>query len=427
MEEKQTQGQISNLKLLWLFILIMLFGLGLPLLISLWIIPLYDPTGFIWDHVPVHSFIEAAGSSIAIFFALILLVSPRIEYKGIFRVIATAFISMGMLDLFHSIYEAGNEFVWLHSSATFAGGFLLLLLYLPNKLLDRIGRKLFIIMTALTFLIGLYVIFEPFPLIRMLDDAGEFNNVARFTNYSAGVFFLLVIPKFLQLYKKYRDKTFIYLALLTAMFSSSGFIFENSTIWNVEWWWWHVLRFAAYILVLIYAMTLLRYLVGRIEESESQYRLLFEKINEGFAHAKIITDRQGKPIDWVYINVNPAFEKQTGFKDVIGKRMSDILPGAETDVIGWGRQFGRVALTGKEEYFERYAKALKKWFVVHAFSPRHGEFAATLEDITERKKNESNLKKMNEFMTGREEKMMELKKELKVARSKLTRLQNKHS
>src|SRR5512133_2971496 len=51
-----------------------------------------------------------------------------------------------------------------------------------------------------------------------------------------------------------------------------------------------------------------------LNDSMERYRLLFEEMTEGFALHEIIQDANGKPVDYRFIDVNPAFEKQTGLK-----------------------------------------------------------------------------------------------------------------
>ncbi len=59
----------------------------------------------------------------------------------------------------------------------------------------------------------------------------------------------------------------------------------------------------------------------------SQIDFLFSKISEGFAYCQIITDEKGKPLDWVYLDVNDAYERINGVKksDVIGKKATEVL------------------------------------------------------------------------------------------------------
>jgi PAS domain-containing protein len=49
-----------------------------------------------------------------------------------------------------------------------------------------------------------------------------------------------------------------------------------------------------------------------LRESESKYRFLFENMMNGFAYHKMLFDDEGKPVDYVYLEVNDAFEKMTG-------------------------------------------------------------------------------------------------------------------
>ncbi|MFV9551922.1 chemotaxis protein CheB [Algibacter sp. PT7-4] len=130
-----------------------------------------------------------------------------------------------------------------------------------------------------------------------------------------------------------------------------------------------------------------------LAEKDIKYHNLFENLNEGFIHAKIITDKKGKAIDWQYLDVNPAYEKLLNLnaKDLIGQRVTKILPGLVNDPNKWIEKYGQTALTGEETKIEGYVKALDKYFYVNAFSPKKGEFAATVSDFTELKRKEEAL------------------------------------
>ena len=124
-----------------------------------------------------------------------------------------------------------------------------------------------------------------------------------------------------------------------------------------------------------------------IRESEERYRLLFNTMLNGFGLHEIICDQEGKPCDYRFLEVNPAFEAMTGLKaaEILGRTALEVMPDTEP---AWIQQYGEVALTGKPARFEGYARALKKHFGVNAFSVRAGEFAAVVEDITARKRAE---------------------------------------
>lgn len=132
-----------------------------------------------------------------------------------------------------------------------------------------------------------------------------------------------------------------------------------------------------------------------LADTDLKYHKLFENLNEGFMHAKIITDDKQQPIDWEYIDVNPAFEKIIGLspKDVIGKRILDIAPHIKTDPNNWIEKYGHTALTGENQIFEAYIAEIDKHFLINIFSPKEGEFAGTISDFTNLKQKEEALSK----------------------------------
>lgn len=129
--------------------------------------------------------------------------------------------------------------------------------------------------------------------------------------------------------------------------------------------------------------------------TEEKLSSLFSHMSEGFAYHRIVLDSNGKPCDYVFLEVNDAFEKLTGLKvkDIIGRRVTEVLPGIEKDPTDWIGKYGKVALTGKPMRFESYAEPLNKWYSVSAFSPHKGFFAVTFTDMTDRKKFEEELLK----------------------------------
>ncbi|MHB1484923.1 MAG: PAS domain S-box protein [Saccharofermentanales bacterium] len=113
------------------------------------------------------------------------------------------------------------------------------------------------------------------------------------------------------------------------------------------------------------------------------YQLLFDKMIDAFALHEIITDENGKPVDYRFLAVNPAFEKMTGLKkdDIIGKTVREVLPEIESY---WIDTYGNVALTGEPVEMENYSANLKKYFHVSAYRPAPKQFAVAFIDITSR-------------------------------------------
>ena len=126
-------------------------------------------------------------------------------------------------------------------------------------------------------------------------------------------------------------------------------------------------------------------------DSEERYRFLFEHMLNGFAYCKMDFD-QGRPQDFVYLAVNSAFETLTGLKDVVGKRVTEIIPDIRESDAELFEVYGRVALTGHPQKFETYVASLEKWFSISVYSPQKEYFVAVFDVITERKRAEETLK-----------------------------------
>jgi PAS domain S-box-containing protein len=134
-----------------------------------------------------------------------------------------------------------------------------------------------------------------------------------------------------------------------------------------------------------------------IRASEAKYRSLFENMINGFAYHRIVTDERGTPVDYVFLEINEAFERLTGLKReaIVGKGVREVLPGIENDPADWIGTYGKVALTGQEIHFDQQAAPLGKWFSVSAYSPTTGCFVAIFEDITARKSAEEEIAQLN--------------------------------
>ena len=122
---------------------------------------------------------------------------------------------------------------------------------------------------------------------------------------------------------------------------------------------------------------------GKLEQNLS----LFEEMMEGFALHEVILDENGNPVDYRFLEMNPAFERLTGINrnTAIGKTVLELMPDTEKE---WIQKYGEVALTGKPLSFESYSGALNRHYQVVAYSTRHGMFAVLFNDITERVQSE---------------------------------------
>ncbi len=122
-----------------------------------------------------------------------------------------------------------------------------------------------------------------------------------------------------------------------------------------------------------------------MNESEERYRSLFNSIDEGFCTIELIFDEAGTPIDYRFLELNPAFEEHTGMVGALGRCMREIIPEHEQS---WFDLYGKVAKTGEAIRFENYSSMLKRWFSLYAFRvdrPEQLHVAVIFTDITAKK------------------------------------------
>lgn|GEM_PF-1112034 len=129
-----------------------------------------------------------------------------------------------------------------------------------------------------------------------------------------------------------------------------------------------------------------------LQESEEKNRLLIEHAVSAVAVHKIVLDESGRPVDYIFLNANPAFETHTGLRvaDVLGRRVTEVIPGIERpsliDI------YGQVVLTGESVSFEQYSDPLGRYYFISAYRVGEESFATIFVDITDRKRSEEALR-----------------------------------
>lgn len=127
-----------------------------------------------------------------------------------------------------------------------------------------------------------------------------------------------------------------------------------------------------------------------LRQSEEKYRTLFESIDQGFCLFEMIYEN-GRPMDYRFLEVNPAFERQTGLVNAVGRTIRELAPAHEQD---WYDIYGEVERSGEPLRFVRRAEALDRDFDVYAFRVGTNEaprVAALFADITDRRRMEEAL------------------------------------
>ncbi|TAL67833.1 MAG: PAS domain-containing sensor histidine kinase [Bacteroidetes bacterium] len=136
---------------------------------------------------------------------------------------------------------------------------------------------------------------------------------------------------------------------------------------------------------------------NQIQESEEKYHQLYSSMNQGLALHEIIFDNDGKPVDYVFLDINDSFTELTGLSRemVIGKTVKEVIPEIEEF---WIQRYADVVLTGNPTQFEDFSKPLDRHFYVSAYRTKPKQFAVLIENITERKKTEIYIKNLNRVL-----------------------------
>ncbi|MFK5600504.1 PAS domain S-box protein [Methylobacterium sp. HMF5984] len=128
----------------------------------------------------------------------------------------------------------------------------------------------------------------------------------------------------------------------------------------------------------------------RLRATQDRFSTLLETIETAFAIVEVRFEGE-RPIDYRFIEANPAFERQAGV-NLRGKWVTEFAPDLERF---WFETYGRVAWTGEPATFESYAEAFARWFDVRAVrvgDPAERQIAIFFNDVTERKRAEERLR-----------------------------------
>lgn len=154
--------------------------------------------------------------------------------------------------------------------------------------------------------------------------------------------------------------------------------------------------------------------VTRQQENQQLLEGLFEQSLQAIAFKEIVTDENGEPIDYTYLQVNERFEEimEVAAEEIIGRRGTETIDGLENDP--FIEIFGEVALEGSSVSFEEYSTALNRHYDVSVFSPREGAFITIFSDITDRKERERELEQFRFFVENTPDFMLVLDASMNV-------------
>jgi|GEM_PF-4757874 len=142
-----------------------------------------------------------------------------------------------------------------------------------------------------------------------------------------------------------------------------------------------------------------------VHDSRCTYRSLFENLLNGVAHCQMLyrnpsepncTDRD--PEDFIFLNVNAAFVTQIGLQDVVGHRVSEIVPDFRSRDPEFFKITERVISTGQPERFELYLTSIHQWISAAVYSPSKEHFVLVFDVVTARKKSDAHIRKLSQVV-----------------------------
>ncbi len=139
----------------------------------------------------------------------------------------------------------------------------------------------------------------------------------------------------------------------------------------------------------------------RLRLSERRYETLFETMDEGFCIIEFLDTELGPNTDYIHIEANPAYERHAGIPNVVGQRLRDMVP-EEAD--SWAARYGEVLRTGIPIRFEQELVATGRHLDLAAFRiepPELKQVAVLFQDITERKRSQAELQRLNATLAER--------------------------
>ncbi|PLX27342.1 hypothetical protein C0583_03425 [Candidatus Parcubacteria bacterium] len=382
----------------------------------------------IYNYLLFHISIEFTSVIIAGMVFVVSWNSRKIVDNNFFNIIGIAYLFIGVVDFLHTLAYPGMNILWINE--------------------DNVSPQLWILARyteSLTIFIGAFFVAKPLKYnswfwgyfiftisVIVLIFSGYFPNAyfldTGLTPFKIGSEYLIVLILFISsILLVKRKKHFNLNVLILILWSIALTIFSEMAFtlytdpYGIFSLLGHLSKLSSFILIYLSIVvsgvknpqeTIFHNLKEKEESlrrSEKKMRDLFSNMSSGFALHEIITDSKGKPIDFIFKEVNTAFEKMTGLKaiDIIGKTAREVNPDIINDEIDWLKIYGNVAINETSEKIEGFSRALNRWYMVSAYCPAKMQFAVIMEDISERKKIEKDLEAAEKRYRNTLDNMME--------------------
>lgn len=148
--------------------------------------------------------------------------------------------------------------------------------------------------------------------------------------------------------------------------------------------------------VLAKDVTQIQKTLNELEISEKRFRDLFENMAQGFCIIERVPSTGNQPVDFRYVTVNPAFERHTGLRNVVGKTIRELIPASDKAIFD---KYNDVVETGIPHRFESYISSLDIWIDAEIIpTDKPNQIAVLFSNTSERKRLEESLGRRKQLL-----------------------------
>lgn len=244
----------------------------------------------VWVNVPLHSSMEALGGLAAVLMGLVLLARKAEWEDERLQGVASGLLGMGILEGFHAVSSPDHGFVLLRSAASLLGGVAFSFVWHPPGMFGKRTRELIpYLVTAATVAFGILVLAFPHQLPRFTVQ-DQFAPIALAVNGLAAVLFLAGAAGFwLESGRTGRPEHQL-LAALAILFGLAETMFLLSAPWQSDWWVWHFVRLAAYVLALTYVSRGYVRMVGETRNALAEAKRSERRLTAEYAVTRVLAE-----------------------------------------------------------------------------------------------------------------------------------------
>lgn len=221
----------------------------------------FIPEVTFWINSQNHSLLEVFGGLIAIIIGLVLSWEFLISGKRTALLLVFAFLSIGLLDIFHAFSDyCHNQFVWFHSS----GALISSAFFFGSALIRDNGhnveegsitlRRFYLLLGA--FMITIFAVisikfFQHIPDVLtvklphhtpVIQAKGHFSKFIHTINFISCILYLFSGMIFVRGFLKTNDVVYLIFGASTLLLFQSEIFFTFSKLWDPMWWYWHVIK-----------------------------------------------------------------------------------------------------------------------------------------------------------------------------------------